>query len=258
MLYEHEDVEIDLKKYRKPMISHPFCLTSEEAAVELSDELLKKMKSRIPYKYAHYVEDQQLCGREDLIYEYILYDDRKTANQHIRYNEWGKAEGYFVLVKYNEKYGIFNKIANANMENMRSVKRMLEDNTVSVSIDRQYENVAHVSEKDMLIPTILSYLKNGQSVIYIPNKVKHVSKTIAAISRKIKQSYQLIAKNKNDSDKHSKKGYMLTLDEQSPIYFSAENKILYHLLVMSENLKQVGSHFNSSSTFISRIRCYWL
>jgi hypothetical protein len=258
LLYENASLGFDLKKHRPhPIISHPFCLTSEEAAIELSDELLKKMKNRIPNKYSYYVDGQVICNRtDDIIYEYITYKDKRTSNQHVDYNKWSTRVEAFKTVKYDNKYGEFNNIAKNNLAMMRSVKRVSKENTVCVSLD-QYEN-AHIISKDMLLPTILSYLKNKQSVIYLPPKRNYLSKSIDSICRKVDQSYQLIARNKNDSDKHFKKGYMLSLDEQYPIYFSADNKVLYHLLVMSENLKKVGQHFNSSSTFISRIRCNWL
>jgi hypothetical protein len=47
-------------------------------------------------------------------------------------------------------------------------------------------------------------------------------------------------------------------DVTKPMFFSAKNPVLYHLLAMSENGNDFSTVFNESFIFLERIRCYWL
>lgn len=256
------DPVTSIKKHRsKPIITHPFCLTSEEAAIEMSDEMLKTMKSRIPTRYGYYVEDRIRCQRiDDTIYEYIAYRDKKTAEQDVNFLKCLK-ENDHTVVSYNHRYGRYNSIANRNERNMKIVQRVSDHPivivTLSSTIVRDDYDV-HLTNKEMMIPTILKYLSRNQSVIYVPPSSKYLSSSLRSIIKRSNNGYQLIAKNKNRSERHFKKGYMLTIDTTYPIYFSPENTVLFDLIMMSESLQKISSHFNSSSTFLSRIRCEWL
>lgn len=252
-----------IKKHRSsPIITHPFCITSEEAAIELSDEILKSMKSRIPVRYGYYVEDRVRCQRiYDTIYMYIAYKDKKTAEQDRDYLKWLKNNRH-VIISYSNRYGQYNAIANRNERNMKSIQRISGNYhtilvTTSSTIDSKDYDV-HVTKKDMIIPTILSYLSHKKNVIYVPPSSNYVTSSIRSIERRSRNGYQLIAKNKNKSERHFKKEYMLTIDTSYLIYFSHNNSVLFDLAMMSENLQKISSHFNTSSTFLSRIRCIWL
>lgn len=250
-----------IKKHRpKPIITHPFCLTSEEAAIEMSDEMLKSLKSRIPTRYGYYVEDRIRCQRiDDIIYEYIAYKDKKTAEQDSDFLKWLKQNDH-TIVSYNNRYGQYNSIANRNERDMKSVRRISDHPIVIVTTSSMIRDDydVHVTTKDMIVSTILKYLSHQQSVIYVPSSSKYLSSSLRSIGRRCKNGYQLIAKNKNKSERHFKKEYMLTIDTSYPIYFSCENTVLFDLLMMSETLQKISYHFNHSSTFISRIRCDWL
>lgn len=251
-----------IKKHRsKPTITHPFCLTSEEAAIELSDEMLKNMQSRIPLRYGYYVEDRIRCERiYDIIYEYIAYKDKKTAEQDSNYLKWLK-DNRHTVVSYTNRYGQYNSIANRNERNMKIVERMNNHHTIIVTTSSTLESKdydVHITKKDMIIPTILKYLSHQQSVIYVPPSSKYLTSTLRSMERKSRNGYQFMAKNKNKSERHFKKEYMLIIDTTYPIYFSHENTVLFDLVMMSENLQKISSHFNNSSTFLSRIRCNWL
>lgn len=257
LLYEKTD---SIKKHRPyPIITHPFCITKEEAAIELSDELLKNLKNRNPSRYEYYVQDHVTCDRViDTIYEYIAYEDKQTASQDKYYNKWLKQNGHDIIRYYN-KYGNFNEIAKLNKNRMKLLKRISEDKIIIVSTDSRNSSYKskydiHFTSKSLLMPTILLYLKTGQSVIYMPNIKSYINNYF----KKANDGYELITKNENKNKKRFKSGYMLKLNDKNPIYFSAHSRILYHLLVMSENLKKMQYHFNKSSTFIFRIRCYWL
>jgi hypothetical protein len=261
------DPNKDLKKERKAIITHPYCLTSEEAAIELSDEMLKKMQSRIPKKYGYYVENNVTCNRaNETIYEYITYQTSEASKHDSDFNLWLQENGDARVVSYRDKYGDFNEVAERNKEQMRKVKRVTHDNVVFVSSCLKFKSrlgdvhyIEHGSAGETVIPTILSYLSKGQHVIYIPNRHSAgISASIKALLKRRDDGYQFVAKNTNDSLKHFKRDYMLKLNLTYPIYFSPDNRILFELLTISENLKKVSQQFNSSSTFLSRIRCNWL
>jgi hypothetical protein len=258
MLYEPVNAQ---KNRPRKIITHPYCLTSEEAAVELSDEMLKKMNNRIPNRYSYYVDNNINCNRKDTLYEYIFYKDKRTANQDSYYNKalakYGKK-----VIRYNDKYGAYNSVAKHNKNMMRTVKR-IDSDIVFVSSCPKFENemadTHYVKTQSMVIPTILAYLSHSQSVIYIPARhSSRVGSSINAIMKRQRQGYQLIAKNINENDRFFKTDYMLKLDSKYPVYFSYENSVLYDLLLISENMRKVSTRFNSSSTFIGRIRCNWL
>lgn len=255
-----------IKQHRsKPIITHPFCLTSEEAAFEMSDEMLKNMRNRIPNRYEYYVDKHVKCNRMyDTIYEYIAYTDKKTAEQNRNYLNWIN-ENRHTVISYENKYGKYNSIADSNKLDMKNITHNIKPNhsTVLVTTSSVIESKdygVHITKKDMIIPTILSYLAHNKDVIYVPSSsaLKYLSSTLRAIERRVENGYQLACKNKNTSEKHFKKGYMLTIDTSYPIYFSHNNSVLFDLLMMSENLQKISSNFNSSSTFLSRIRCNWL
>ena len=259
MQYDTTNVK---KTRQRKIITHPYCLTSEEAAVELSDEMLQKMNNRIPSQYAYYVENNVKCTRRDIFYEYIIYKDKRTAKQDFYYNTELKKNGGKTIVSYDDKYGAYNSVAKHNKNMTRTVKRM-DGDIVFVSSCPKFENemadTHYVKTQSMVVPTILSYLSHNQSVIYIP--ARHSSRiglSINAIMKRQRQSYQLIAKNINENERFFKADYMLKLDSTYPVFFSHENSVLYDLLLISENMRKVSARFNSSSTFIGRIRCNWL
>jgi hypothetical protein len=254
LLYEKNTF---IKKHRPcPIITHPFCITTEEAAIELSDELLKNIKNRNPFRYEYYVENNVRCDRiTDTIYEYIVYEDKKISSQHKYYNKWLKKNGHNII-SYSNKYGDFNKIANINKNKMKLLQRISDNKIIIVSLSSNSYNDSyniHFTSKSLLIPTILLYLKNNQSVIYMPN----LRSPLNYYLKKASDGYEFIAVNENRDKRHFKSDYMLKLNDKNPMYFSANSRVLYHLLYMSENLKKVQYHFNKSSTFIFRIRCNW-
>lgn len=258
LLYEKKK---SIKKHRpRPIITHPYCITSEEAAIEQTDELRMSKKNRTPLRYEYYVENRVTCDRvQDTIYEYIAYKDKKTAKQDESFMKWLKKNGRHI-VPYDNRYGEFNSVASINHKKMKTIKRISDNNLIIVSNTSntsKYNNTHNthkINHKDMLIPTILFYLLHGQSVIYVPSSF---SSSLSPILKRIEKGYHLIAKNKSKSEQHFKKGYMLRLDQTYPIYFSSENSVLIDLIMMSENLQMISEHFNSSSTFLSRIRCNW-
>jgi hypothetical protein len=164
------------------------------------------------------------------------------------------------VVVYDDKYGSYNSVAKHNKNMMKTVKRVDAD-IVFVSSCPKFENddTHYVKTQSMVIPTILSYLSHNQSVIYIPARhSSRVGLSVNAIMKRQRQGYQLIAKNINENDRFFKRDYMLKLDSKYPVFFSHENSVLYDLLMISENMRKVSTQFNSSSTFIGRIRCNWL
>jgi hypothetical protein len=251
----------DVSKFRQNIfISHPYCLTEEEDAIELSDELLQKMKNREPENYIEIVSDNYICNRKnDCLYEYIYFSSKKLAEEHSDYMKWLAKYGSIKVIEFNEKYGKYNKIAEKNSKLVREIElKSTEKIVVLVDKDDKINTGGQIIEKTNIIATILAFIKAGQNVLYIPPNCEF--KRVKKLYKILKENpfAQLICKNVNKDISHYSKNYMLKIDESYPIYISAENPILFHLLMMSENFAGINEAFNSSFIFITRTRCLWL
>jgi hypothetical protein len=221
----------------------------------MSDEDLKKAQSRRPVKYDYYVADNIRCNkRKNILYEYIFFPDSRIANSHSSYLNWLKSIKASSLVKYDKMYGKFNSVAKHNSELARKVK--LQSNSPIVFLSSDDIELDHQVTPKEIIPTILRYLSNRQSVVYVPKGGKSRMRKLLTTVKTTPAEF--VAKNLNSSESHFKKEYKLKIDKTYPMFFSADSVVLFHLLMMSENFSSLNDNFNSSATFLTRIRNYWI
>lgn len=237
---------------RKPFITHPECLTSEEQAGEDGAD-----KDRYPPRYEKDVSDHINCGIKSVTYEYIAYDSKKVADDNKFYSKDINKMKTVTVVPYLKKYGQYNKNYKMNLDMMNNLRLSKYDSKVQF-VSNHHHNLKglHKCKKSELIPTILKLLEKGIHVIYVPKTYKKQS--IDAVKKGIREKMDFICHNKNKDDTRYKKEFMLNINDTHPIYFSASNKTLQHLLRMSTSFSMVGSHFNRGIDFVSRIRCKWL
>lgn len=246
---DYLDEGSDYKK-NKISISHPECLTGEDRAA--SDGAAT---NRYPKGYDKAVESLINCDWDE-IYEFVFFDDKKQIGPFRPYFDFLEEHGVADLYKFKDKYGPYNKVAVQNLKLLQTISLTNTDSTVVVS-PHQFGTPSLVKIEDarMYIPTILKYLINGQSVLFIPGKPTSVRWVV----EKAKKEYlEFVTRNKSKSKGRSKQGYLLELDHTYPIFFSAKSRVLKHLLMMSESFPELQKVFNRTYIFLTRIRCGWL
>jgi hypothetical protein len=216
------------------IVEHPYCLTAEEAAVGAA-------ASREPEYYTKLVGD---IGCENVIgtyYEYLMYPDAsyvetmmpyfKYMPKQETYPEEGDPESMCVVVPFDQRYGTYNGVADANIAASRTAPDMAPT---------------------FNIPWILKQLSSGRDV------------TIGShpdIDARKDTNIEFIARNKSTkkpTDNSVRPDMVPEFDMDGPFFFSHKNPILYHVLAMCENPAQFTKIFGQSYTILARIRCYWI
>ena len=246
---DYLDEGSDYKK-NKIAISHPECLTGEDRAASEG-----AATNRYPKGYVKAVDDLINCDWDE-VYEFVFFDDKKQIGPFRPYFDFLEEHGVVDLYKFGDKYGPFNKQAKDNLKLLQGISLTNTDSTIVVS-PHQFgtPSLVKVEQSRLHIPTILKYLINGQSVLFIPGKPTSVR---WVVEKAKKESLEFVTRNKSKSKGRSKEGYLLDLDLTYPIFFSAKSRILKHLLMMSESFPEMQKIFNRTYIFLTRIRCGWL
>lgn len=232
-------------------ITHPECLTGEERAEQDSNQV----STRIPRGYVRAVENLISCKSDEIIYEYIQFNDKTDIGPFKQYNDWLGDNKVVTVVPYAKKYGDHNKTVSENIKIIESINLNVHDNLVLVS-ERDINSVSlDIVSKRQVTSTILKYLINKQHVVYIPLGTRAVR---TVLGKAEVGNVELVTKNVSTSADKAKKAYTLKLDPAYPIYFSPNSKVLRHLLLMSESIEDFEKIFNESYIFLTRIRCGWI
>jgi hypothetical protein len=250
---DYDDYLTEGEDYKKKMISisHPECLTGEDRASAEG-----AASDRYPRGYDRATDALLNCDWDEF-YEYIYFDEKGKMGPFKHYFEWLESKGVIDLYPYAKKYGkTYNPIAKKNHKLMGDVTANIADKTVVVSKQAFGTPSLHKVEDDrMIIPTILKYLEKGQGVIYIPGKPTSVRWVVERVN---KHQLDFVTRNKNKNKGRGKKEYLLELDPTYPIYFGPNNKVLRHMLYMSESFAGMQKVFNRSFIFLTRIHCGWI
>lgn len=255
---------LNKKNYSTIYVHHPECVTGEDRAYEYGSST-----TRHPRMYDYLVSQKTQCRRRDTIYEFIYFDgDRSFLPALDKYFKF-LSNKHIKLVKFDEKYGERNVVADQNREMMKQVKPLTIPSTSNIVMivrdmkqvkKNDQDNVVYhvVKSHKRVIPTIIKYLSSGIDVLYMPETTK--KRNIANIMRKVDANDELefIARNVSKSKSKYRIGYHLVLDTSYPMYFSSKNNVLKHMLYMCRNITSIQSVFNHSTIFLSRIRCKWV
>jgi elongation factor P hydroxylase len=98
--------------------------------------------------------------------------------------------------------------------------------------------------QDATVPQILANLKAGMHVI------------VGRFRQKYSNDYDIIATN-NGGEQISQYQTEIKIETDQPMYFGANNPVVYHLLMMCRTLDDMNMHFKQSYLFSSRIRGFW-
>jgi hypothetical protein len=262
-----EIIEDGVFEKKHAFVTHPECLTGEDRAAAGGAD-----SSRFPKGYDRHVTSQTRCMRSTNFYEYIFFPSKKYIRSIKPYLDGHDEGGKIKLVEYDDKYGDRNDIANVN-EALSKIHcpycdGSVEGNRVYIVHKKSivdyarnsYENgTVEILEKRIeLIPKILGHLRKGIDVVYIPEGAfpRNMNKFSAIPSD---GSVQFATKNINHDDlSHYKREYFLKIDKHHPIFFSAQSRVLKHLVTMCRSIADIERVFNSSFMFLTMIRCkFW-
>ena len=233
-------------------ITHPECLTGEDRAASEG-----AASNRYPRSYDRYVSNLIEC-RKEIVYEYIHFDKKEQVGPFRQYFNWLKKHGNDVtLVPYDKFYGSHNSTAKRNTSLLQHVQIKIHEEIVIVSQhDFQTVSLHKVSSEHEALVTCLKYILNGQHAIYVPSKFGTSVRTV--LSKAITEGLDFVTKNVSKSKERAKPDYHLKLEQGYPIYFGPHNKVLKHLLLISDSLKKLESIFDESYIFLTRIHCGWV
>jgi len=232
-------------------ISHPECLTGEDRAATEG-----AASNRYPRSYDRYVSNYLYCDWDE-IYEYLQFDEKDDIKPFKPYFKFLEDNGVVDLIPYAKKYGSYNSVAKKNTSLLDQVKLRVYDKIVLVS-PHEYQTVSlhKVDSQREAIVTILKYILNGQSVVYIHGTSARSAKTVVA--KAAENELDFVARNNSNSKARARAVYSLDLDIEYPMYFGPNNNILKHWLMMSESFKEMEKLFNRTYIFLTRIHCGWV
>jgi hypothetical protein len=228
----------DNTSVEKSIIEHPECLTGEDVAAESG-----AAANRSPQYYDSLVEANCECivdaecdriGRK--IYEFVIFPTKDLVSTIGPYLEYLSAlknkEGakMFDVIPFDNKYGKRQATADKNIAQSEKETEM---------------------PTDFDIPKILAQLKKGTDVtIGTSPKLEELKK----------EPLEFIATNLTGrvAGDEIYPDLKPKFDTTKPMFFSAKNPVLYHVLAMSDNGNDFSKVFNESFMFLERIRCYWL
>ena len=216
-------------------IEHPYCLTGEERAAELSAATASS--NRQPLGYAEQIEEQVACEtRGGVFYEYIYFPSRDFVESYGPYLEYMKnatnpstGDKLFEVVDFDDKYGRYSALALKNLADAKAVQLGTLGATESEVKLPLMPPVTH----------ILAGLLSGRDVFVGSEPRPPAYVEIAARNIGPMRDPYLVD---------------LKLDHTTSMFFSAKNPIVVHLLAMCKTLEDINIHLQESFLFLSRIR----
>lgn len=254
-------------------LEHPACLTSEERAREQG-----AANNRNPRFYDRLVENQIDCENHGgLFLEYVFFPKESMVSafqpylsylsRAVLFKEDGEDVPPMHIVKYADRYGKYNAIADANWmeaenwtvqtrvpmvtitESMGGGRKKKGGDTESVS-HKTIQDVNRVARSE-LIGAIIATLKSGKDVLYIPWK-KDVGSIQPVIQAALDPTVEFVAVNQSDVQ------VFPTFYKNGAMYLSHKSDILPHALCICSTMSDLSNIMRSSYMFKSRIRCAWV
>ena len=214
------------------IIDHPYCLTGEERAKEMSASAVDRQPPGYDAQVGNLVE----CNtRGGTFYEYIYFPKQDMVDSFGPYLKYMKNavnpatdEKVFEVVDFSDKYGRYSAIALKNLADARVV-------------DLKKLGATATELKLQILPPIthiLAGLLKGLDV-FIGSEPR--PSNIEFAGRNIGTALNSYLAN-------------IRLDHSSSMYISGKNSIIVHLLAMCKTLEDVNIHLEESFMFLSRIR----
>jgi len=216
------------------IIEHPACLTSEDTATAGTTT------NRTPVGYDEAIYDNQKCDTYGgVFYEYIFFPTERMVSTFGPYLQYLRRavhhttkEQLYKVVSFADKYGEFNTIAEKNFQ---------DSSNVQVSVTTGLAKLPMASS----IATIMAHLEAGVDV-QLGDDTRRLTE---GTDCRIKLIDEYVTKYIEESNIRD-----IQIDTSAPIYFSAQNAILLHLLAMCSTIEDLNKHLKASYIFASRIR----
>lgn len=219
-------------------IEHPYCLTGEERAAELS--AASAASNRQPLGYAEQIEEQVACEtRGGTFYEYIYFPSRDYVDSYGPYLNYMKnavnpstGNKLFEVVDFDDKYGRYSALALKNLADAKAVQIGSIQGATVTETDLKLPAMAPVTQ-------ILAGLLSGRDVFLADEPRPPPYIEIAGRNIGLMRDPYLAD---------------LKLDHTSSMFFSSKSPIVVHLLAMCKTLEDINVHLRESFLFLSRIR----
>jgi hypothetical protein len=268
---------LDIKdfRYKSILVEHPACLTLEEVARDQGAAQNREPKYYDALVYAD-IEEQTEGG---LLYEYIIFDNAKHANEFKPYLEYISKISYYnedgvelvpyYTVKYNNIYGeALNNFLIENTDNIKNIISSLKtlvgsiknENIILQISNNNYSNknkpysivsnLLTLYDDKLIINFIIAILTLKKNIIFIPKNNKNLS-LLKTIYKKFKH-YEFIASVNNENYQYP------LIDDTSILYFCHNSTKLIKLLRISFDIKDFIKNFKRCVLHIQLIRCLFI
>jgi hypothetical protein len=261
-------------RYKSILVEHPACLTLEEVARDQGAAQNREPKYYNSLVYAD-LEEQVEGG---LLYEFIIFDNAKQANEFKMYLKFISKVSYYYsdgeefspyyIVKYNNIYGdVLNTFLIDNTDNIKliinSLKKIdfLKHDSVIIQVSNNISSIKDIPysivnnnltlyDDKLAINFIIALLTLKKNVIFIPKNTKNIN-LLKTINEKSKY-YEFIANVNNENYQYP------LIDNNSILYFSHNSTKLIKLLRISSNIEDFIKNFKRCVLHIQLIRCLFI
>jgi hypothetical protein len=254
-------------------LEHPACLTSEERAREQG-----AANNRNPRFYDRLVENQIDCENYGgIFFEYVFFPKESMVatfqpylsylSRAFLYEEDDEEVPPMHIVKYADRYGKYNPIANANWSATEkwTIRASAPMVTIAESVgggrkkkggDSESASVHTIQElnrisRSEVVAAVIATLQAGKDVLYIPWK-KDIGSIQPVIQAALDSTVEFVAINESENP------IFPTFYKNGAMFFSHKSSILPHALSMCSTMSDLTSIIRSSYMFKSRIRCLWV
>lgn len=216
------------------IIEHPACLTSEDTATAGTTT------NRSPEGYDAAIYDHQECDTYGgVFYEYIFFPTERMVSTFGPYLQYLRRavhhetkQPLYKVVSFADKYGEFNPIAQKNFEDSSKVQVSVTTGLAKLPVGTS-------------ISTIMAHLEAGVDV-QVGDDARPLTE---GTDCRITLIDEYVTKYKEVSNLRD-----IQIKTSAPIYFSANNSVLLHLLAMCSTIEDLNKHLKASYIFASRIR----
>ena len=216
------------------IIEHPACLTSEDTATAGTNT------NRTPVGYDEAIYNHQACDTYGgVFYEYIFFPTERMVSTFGPYLQYMRRavhhetkQPLYKVISFADKYGEFNPIADKNFQ---------DSSKVQVSLTSGVAKLPMASS----IATIMAHLEAGVDV-QLGDDTRPLTEGTDCRIKLIDEYVTKYIEKSNLRD--------IQIKTSAPIYFSATNSVLLHLLAMCSTIEDINKHLKASYIFASRIR----
>lgn len=247
------------------LIEHPACLTLEEVAREQGAAANRDP----PYYYDLVNKYQKEQNEGGLLFEFIIFDNIKQANEFKTYLDYISTVSYenkdgekmypYNIIKYKNLFGKLTQYFIDNTENIKTIINQIKnydlDKYDNIVIEHSNnfnfnKNKLLLNDFKLITSYIIAFLTLKKNIIYIPKNTNSLE-ILNTINKKYKK-YEFISNIYNDEIE------LPQISNNNPMFFSYNSTKLIKLLRISETIDDFIQIFKKSVLHIQLIRCLFI